>query len=66
MWRREKCITCSEMKNLSRFRQKCYGVFDTYLITYLELSWREYLLLAQKWVISRIFEKDECGFVKRC
>lgn len=52
-------MTCSKIKNLSRFRQKCYGKFDTYLNGRLERSWIEYLLLTQKLEISRIFEKDK-------
>lgn len=59
MWQREKYMTCSQIKNLSRFRQKCCGKFDTYLNGRLERSWIEYLLLTQKLEISRIFEKDK-------
>ncbi len=59
MWQREKYMTCSKIKNLSRFRQKCYGKFDTYLNGRLERSWIEYLLLTQKLEINRIFEKDK-------
>ena len=58
MMEREKCNACSKIKNLSRFLQKSYCTFDTYLFGLLMVCLVGLLLLIEKLEISRIFRKD--------